>query len=60
MAHDAAEKPRDLKSDYLSLNTLNKVNVGYIGHLYPGKGMEIIINLAHNPYKIIRHGDGTL
>jgi len=60
VAHDAAEDPVDLKCNYLSLNTLNRVNVGYIGHLYPGKGMEIITKLAHKMDDITFHVIGGL
>ncbi|RYY35714.1 MAG: glycosyltransferase [Sphingobacteriaceae bacterium] len=43
VAHDAADdvKPYNTKQ----LFNPEKFNVGYIGHLYPGKGMEIISEL---------------
>ncbi|WP_438462257.1 glycosyltransferase family 4 protein [Marinomonas sp. PE14-40] len=44
IAHDAADK-----NSYLGeRNFFNRVKVGYVGHLYKGRGMDIIIKLAHS------------
>lgn len=48
VAHDGADIPsNDLNKtmNYYNLKD-NKINVGYIGHLYQGRGMEIIAKLA--------------
>lgn len=47
VAHDGADIPKEneiKKHVLLSMN--NNLNIGYIGHLYPGKGMEVISELA--------------
>ncbi|TWT27772.1 glycosyltransferase family 4 protein [Planomicrobium sp. CPCC 101110] len=52
VAHDGADLPKEeqLKNDKPKTNVLmssnDGLNVGYIGHLYPGKGMEVISALA--------------
>lgn len=44
VAHDGADIfPSDIKP---AMPPLGKCRVGYLGHLYPGKGMEIIVQLA--------------
>ena len=43
VAHDAADQPQETQP--IKFNS-SQFQVGYIGHLYPGKGMEIIANLA--------------
>lgn len=46
VAHDGADiPPENIISAELKLNN-NNINVGYVGHLYRGKGMEIISELA--------------
>ncbi|MEQ8463121.1 glycosyltransferase family 4 protein [Coleofasciculus sp. E1-EBD-02] len=42
--HDAADEPRQY--DKLKLDQPNRFKVGYVGHLYPGKGMELIAELS--------------
>lgn len=39
-------KPNTADDSQLKEKFCNRPNVGYVGHLYPGKGMEIIIELA--------------
>ena len=45
VAHDAAITPK-LSTPYKISTNQNKFNVVYTGHLYPGKGMELIQKLA--------------
>lgn len=50
VAHDAADVPSNdfnKSMDYYNSKD-NKINVGYIGHLYQGRGMEIIAQLAEH------------
>jgi glycosyltransferase involved in cell wall biosynthesis len=42
--HDAADEPG--KVEKLKLTFSQRLQVGYVGHLYPGKGMEIISELV--------------
>lgn len=44
VAHDGADEPQD--SETVPFQNSGKLQVGYVGHLYPGKGMEIIEPLA--------------
>jgi len=44
VAHDGADLPRTNKK--INLGKKHKFKVGYIGHLYPGKGMEVVSNLV--------------
>ena len=44
VAHDAADIPR-LSGNAERLPKNGRLHVGYVGHLYPGKGMEIIAPL---------------
>jgi glycosyltransferase involved in cell wall biosynthesis len=44
VAHDAADDSRT--QDQMKSFNPDKLRVGYIGNLYPGKGMEIIIEMA--------------
>ncbi|MFW6015710.1 MAG: glycosyltransferase family 4 protein [bacterium] len=47
VAHDGADcAPENIKLTKLQLIDNEKINVGYIGHLYKGKGMELISKLA--------------
>lgn len=47
VAHDGADLPNDIDSECAQLKGRNTgINVGYIGHLYSGKSMEIISHLA--------------
>jgi len=42
--HDAADEPRQYEK--LEFDQPNRFKVGYVGHLYPGKGMELIVELS--------------
>jgi glycosyltransferase involved in cell wall biosynthesis len=44
VAHDAADEPR--MHGYIDVANPHRLQVGYIGNLYPGKGMEIIVEIA--------------
>lgn len=45
VAHDGADEVKDLEQK-ISLKEYGKLNIGYIGHLYKGKGMEVIEKIA--------------
>ena len=44
VAHDGADDPGKLEK--LAFAQSDRLQVGYVGHLYPGKGMEIITELV--------------
>lgn len=44
VAHDGADEPKDISK--IKVSNLRRMQAGYIGSLYAGKGMEIIIDLA--------------
>jgi glycosyltransferase involved in cell wall biosynthesis len=49
VAHDGADIPPEDRSDFLRSTTdsqQDRLRIGYVGQLYPGKGMEIIEQLA--------------
>jgi len=46
VAHDGADEVRDLKNKAKLLGNEENLKVGYVGHLYRGKGMEIINSIA--------------
>jgi glycosyltransferase involved in cell wall biosynthesis len=43
VAHDGADPPRD---EAVRLGPEDRMQVGYVGQLYPGKGIEVIVPLA--------------
>ena len=45
VAHDGADEVKNLE-EKISLKEYGKLNIGYIGHLYEGKGMEVIEQIA--------------
>jgi len=45
VAHDGADKPKDTKR-ILSIVAGERINVGYTGHLYQGRGVDIILKIA--------------
>jgi len=58
VAPDAADIPSS--SVKLNLESSNKMQVGYIGHLYPGKGMELISELVSRcPWAVFHIVGGT-
>lgn len=44
--HDGSDEVKDMKSKIMLLGNHNNLKVGYVGHLYEGKGMEVIVNIA--------------
>jgi len=46
VAHDGADEVSDLKSKISLLGDKKVLKVGYVGHLYKGRGIEIIIECA--------------
>jgi len=50
VAHDGADFPSD--NGNLPINFFSgddkRIQIGYVGHLYPGRGIELIVNLARN------------
>jgi glycosyltransferase involved in cell wall biosynthesis len=50
VAHDGADFPSDnisLPEDIFGESD-KRIQIGYVGHLYPGRGVELIANLASN------------
>lgn len=45
VAHDGADEPKDKKT-ILQIVESNKLRVGYTGHLYQGRGIDIILQVA--------------
>ncbi len=45
VAHDGADEVNSLENKIV-LKGKNKLNICYIGHLYPGRGIDVIIDLA--------------
>jgi len=46
VAHDGADPAATTETSNLFSGSLEKLQVGYIGHLYPGKGVEVIAAIA--------------
>jgi glycosyltransferase involved in cell wall biosynthesis len=46
VAPDAADTPADDRRAATLASRAHTLNVGYLGHLYPGKGMEVVVPLA--------------
>jgi len=46
VAHDGADKVENLKDKVKLYGDSDKLKVGYVGHLYKGRGIELIINCA--------------
>ncbi len=44
IAHDGADESKEGVA--IKFENTNKLQIGYLGHLYPGKAMEIIVELA--------------
>lgn len=54
VAHDGADPPpRDLVPEAIEGRPNARLHVGYAGHLYPGKGMELIVQLP----PLVGHAD---
>jgi glycosyltransferase involved in cell wall biosynthesis len=52
--HDAADIPENIYSE-IDLHDDYVLSVGYIGHLYPGRGIDIIINAAKRMPEVLFH-----
>lgn len=52
--HDAADIPDNSYVD-MELDNGYELSVGYIGHLYPGRGIDVIINAAKKMPEVIFH-----
>ena len=53
VCHDGAD---ELKANNLDVNfKKNKIDVGYVGHLYKGRGIELIIDLAKKNINVNFH-----
>jgi len=46
VAHDGADEVVDFESKIELLGNMNSLKVGYVGHLYKGKGIEVISSIA--------------
>jgi glycosyltransferase involved in cell wall biosynthesis len=46
VAHDGADEVLNFNSTIDLLGDINKFKVGYVGHLYKGKGIEIVASIA--------------
>lgn len=46
VAHDGADKVLDLETTVNLFGDKNSLKIGYVGHLYEGRGVEIIIECA--------------
>jgi len=47
VAHDGADEVKDLQDKVKLFGNKENLKVGYVGHLYKGKGMEIIDSIAN-------------
>lgn len=47
VAHDGADEVKNFSSKANLLGKKNNLKVGYVGHLYKGKGMEVISSIAN-------------
>ena len=47
VAHDGADEVKDLQNKAKLFGNKENLKVGYVGHLYKGKGMEIIDSIAN-------------
>jgi glycosyltransferase involved in cell wall biosynthesis len=46
VAHDGADEVKDFKTKIELKGDKNKLKVGYVGHLYKGRGIDLILNCA--------------
>ncbi|MDC3188094.1 glycosyltransferase, partial [Candidatus Pelagibacter sp.] len=51
--HDGADEVKDLNNKVVLLGNSNNLKVGYVGHLYKGKGIEIIESISDKVSKDI-------
>jgi glycosyltransferase involved in cell wall biosynthesis len=55
VAPDGAEIPRGDTLEISLCGTSSKLNVGYVGHLYEGKGIEVIEEIANDMPEVAFH-----
>lgn len=55
VSHDGSDPVNSLVKEGVVLHGDNTINVGYIGHLYKGRGVELLLNLAMKNPKIGFH-----
>ena len=60
VAHDGADKVDNLESKIELLGEQNSLKVGYVGHLYKGRGIETIIECAKHLSNVTFHLVGGL
>ncbi len=48
VAHDGADDPRSSMQPYRLLGRPGAMQIGYVGHLYRGKGAEIVLRVAEH------------
>ncbi len=46
VAHDGSDLPANTRVEKLDHKDQYDLEAGYVGHLYPGKGMEVILSIA--------------
>jgi len=46
VAHDGADEVNNYEMKIELLGNINSLKIGYVGHLYKGKGMEVIASIA--------------
>jgi len=44
--HDGADMPNNVKTEKVELSINGEPVIGYVGHLYPGKCMEVLMEIA--------------
>ena len=60
VAHDGADEIKNFNSKIRLLGDQKKLKVGYVGHLYKGRGIETIINCAKKLNEMTFHVVGGL
>ena len=60
VAHDGADEIKNFDSKIKLLGCQKKLKVGYVGHLYKGRGIDTIIECARNLNEITFHLVGGL
>lgn len=60
VAHDAADPVKEYDERKAVLGDSNKLKVGYVGHLYKGKGVEVVAEIAPRMHDVEFHVIGGL
>jgi len=55
VAHDAADELLNFDNKISTITDNSKLNVGYVGSLYTGKGIEVIMGIAHKLPNLMFH-----